>query len=407
MRVASEVAGIGLEDGDVLRRAIAGGTARDREELGGTFVARARERGYAHDTASRIWERLLSFGAFAFCKAHAAGYGVLAWQAGWLKAHHPLEFATAILNHHAGMYSKRTHLEDAKRHGVVVQRPHVNRSRDTCVCEGRTLRLGLSWIRGLSESTREALLAERARRPFAGLEEFLVRVPRAARPEAEALILGGAFDDMGHSRPELLCILASGYDTFHRRARERGPAARDDLFVADAPVAASWGTPSLAEFSEAERTWQEWHVLGLCVDRHPMAFFRESAAFPRGVLTTAAAERCSGRRVRVAGLAAARRITATKKGDAMQFVTLEDEAGLLECTLFPGIYAAHRGLIRDLGPYLVVGRIEEQYGAPTLTVERMERVPVPADLGTVQATSRGSSPTFIASTCSSTSTSGR
>ena len=84
-----------------------------------------------------------------------------------------------------------------------------------------------------------------------------------------------------------------------------------------------------------------------------------------------------GKRVRVAGLVAARRTVPTKQGKQMLFVTLEDETGLLECTLFPPVYARHRGVVRDLGPYIAEGRIEEQYGAPTLNTERIARVPTP------------------------------
>jgi DNA polymerase III alpha subunit len=77
-------------------------------------------------------------------------------------------------------------------------------------------------------------------------------------------------------------------------------------------------------------------------------------------------------------MVAARRTVSTQDGHSMQFVTLEDETGLIECTLFPEAYRRHRGRVRSLGPYLAEGRVEEQYGAPTVNVERMRRVPLPA-----------------------------
>ncbi len=374
MRIAAEVTGLSLEDGDVVRRAIAGADPAELAGMERMFLDRARRRGYRPRTAERIWRGLLRFGSFAFCKAHAAGYGVLAWQAGWLKAHHPLEFAAAIMNHHAGMYDKRTHLEDARRRGVKALLPDVNRSGDGFTVEGDALRVGLERVRGLSASVRERLHAERARRPFAGLEDFLSRVP-ASRAEIEALVLGGAFDFTGRTRPELLCAAASGFTLFRRRARE-GASDGGDLFGGEAAPRTPWETPVLPEFTPTERLWLEWSVLGICADGHPMEAFRAGGLPPR-TMPVAEAERTRGRRVRAAGIVAARRTVPTRGGRRMQFVTLEDETGLLECTLFPAVYERHRAVLRDLGPYLAEGRIEEQHGAPTLTVERLVRVQPP------------------------------
>ncbi len=383
MRVAAEVAGVSLADGDVLRRAIAGTDERELADLARTFIARARRRGYRPETAEAIWNGLLRFGSFAFCKAHAAGYGILAWQAGWLKAHYPMEFAAALMNHHAGMYDKRTHLEDARRRGVRALLPDVNRSRDTFTADGEGIRIGLERVRGLSLTAREAILAGRARRPFAGPEDLASRVA-LARPELEALVLAGAFDFAGRTRPEMLCAVASGFDLFRRSGRERSSGG--DLFEDAAPVRAPWATPPLPEFSPVERLWLEWHVLGLCVDGHPMEAFRaEPGGLPRGTVPVADAERVRGRRVAAAGIVAARRTVPTRQGRRMQFVTLEDETGMIECTLFPDAYERHRGVVRNLGPYAVTGRIEEQHGAPTLNVERLVKVALPPTLARLLA----------------------
>ena len=375
MCVAAEVAGLSLEDGDVLRRAIAGSDALERERLAGVFLECAGRRGYRPEVARDLWEHLLQFGAFAFCKAHAAGYGMLAWQAGWLKAHYPAAFACAIQNHHAGMYDLRTHLEDARRRGVRVLLPDLNRSEDGFTMEGGPLgpavRIGLNRVRGLSESTRRTLLAARLRRPFSGIEDLLVRVG-PAHPEAEALVLSGALDFTRRARPELLCVLASGFEDYQKRMRERGRRSHE-IFQDQAPEP-EWPVPRLPEFSAKERLWLEWSVLGLCVGRHPMAVFRQEGRFPKAVRCRTAETRV-GKRLAVAGILAARRTVPTKEGRSMQFVTLEDETGLVECTLFPDVYARHRGVVHSLGPYVAEGRIEEQYGAPTLNVSRIARVP--------------------------------
>lgn len=377
MRIAAAVAGLSLEDGDVVRRAIAGAREEERRELGRVFLREAERRGFSREAATAIWNGLLRFGAFAFCKAHAAGYGVLAYQAGWLKAHHPVEFAVAILNHHAGMYDPRVHLEDAKRRGVRVLLPDVNRAEDASAVEDGAVRIGLGRVRGVSERSCAALLEARARRLFRDLEDFLVRVP-VSRPEAEALVLAGAFDFTGRPRPELLAVVAVAHRALGDRARRPGRDG-DALFETEAPPRSPLRVPSLPDFLPEEKLWLEWRTLGLCAGPHPMTLFRR-AGLPRGTLSAAEAEASIGRSVRVAGLVAAMRTVPTRAGAPMQFVTLEDETGMIECTLFPATYARHRGTVRGLGPYLAEGAVDEQLGAPTVTVRAIRALAVTPEL---------------------------
>ncbi|HEY2955647.1 MAG TPA: DNA polymerase III subunit alpha, partial [Candidatus Eisenbacteria bacterium] len=129
MRVAAAIAGLTLAEGDDLRRAI--GAARGDGEfraLEAGFVAQAARAGVDEPAARAVWRDLTRFAAYAFCKAHAAGYGTLGYHSAYLKTHHPTEYAVAILNHHAGMYSTWVHVEDLRRQGVEFRSPCVRRS---------------------------------------------------------------------------------------------------------------------------------------------------------------------------------------------------------------------------------------------------------------------------------------
>ncbi|HEY6865670.1 MAG TPA: DNA polymerase III subunit alpha, partial [Candidatus Eisenbacteria bacterium] len=138
MCVAAAVAGLSLAEGDDLRRAIS--AARGDEEfraLERGFVARCGASGVEPATALAVWRDLTRFAAYAFCKAHAAGYGTLGWQCAALKARFPAEYAVGVLNHHAGMYPTWVHVEDLRRHGVEFRPPCVNASAwDTTLEEG-------------------------------------------------------------------------------------------------------------------------------------------------------------------------------------------------------------------------------------------------------------------------------
>ncbi|MFM8560315.1 MAG: DNA polymerase III subunit alpha, partial [bacterium] len=180
MRVASAFCGLPLAEGETLRRAIA--KARDDEEyrfLESGFVAQATRTGVTTDQARTVWRELARFAAYAFCKAHAAGYGGLAWQSAALKARFPAEWAVAVLHHHAGMYPTWVHVEDQRRGGVGrapvrFLAPCVERSAwDSTLVPtphgARAVRVGLHRIAGLTHTTAHRELAAR---PFAGLADL-------------------------------------------------------------------------------------------------------------------------------------------------------------------------------------------------------------------------------------------
>ncbi|HEY3216002.1 MAG TPA: DNA polymerase III subunit alpha [Candidatus Eisenbacteria bacterium] len=174
MCVAAALSGLALADGDELRRAIS--AARSDEEfraLERGFVARAAAAGVEAEVAGAVWRELARFAAYAFCKAHAAGYGALAYQSAYLRAHFPTEYAVGVLNHHAGMYATWVHVEDLRRLGVRFLAPCVQRSGWNTVLEEVSAE-GPSG-RGVSRGTLEAASAEGPQ----GVESPAVRPRRA------------------------------------------------------------------------------------------------------------------------------------------------------------------------------------------------------------------------------------
>ncbi|HEY6195728.1 MAG TPA: hypothetical protein VI504_11865, partial [Candidatus Eisenbacteria bacterium] len=204
MRVASALCGLPLAEGETLRRAIA--HARGDEEfrfLERGFVAQATRAGITDAEARAVWRELARFAGYAFCKAHAAGYGQLAWQSAALKCRYPAEWAVGVLNHHAGMYPTWVHVEDLRRGGVgrapvTFLAPCVERSGWDTTLErvrsgagvARGVRVGLHRVQGLAHATGERIVTAR---PFASLADFADRV-RPTPPELDALILAGALD---------------------------------------------------------------------------------------------------------------------------------------------------------------------------------------------------------------------
>jgi len=349
MLVASALAGTPLAEGDRFRRRLQKCAPEEREGIGREFLAGCAVAGTPQETARDLWRQMAKFQGYAFCMSHAASYAQLAVATAWLRAHHPQAFWVAALNNNQGMYEKRVYVEEARRGGVRTELPCVNASGREFTAEGGGVRIGLDSVAGLSSATIESILAER---PFGSLREFAARAG-AAHPEARALIRCGAFDFLGRPRPELMLELNAT-----RRAAKPG----------------SLEIPRLPDLPEREKRRWEFETLGMSPAMHLMEFLRAGRDLPKTVASTRLAE-FAGRRVRVAGVLDALRVTGSASGGAMEFLTLEDEEGVFEVTVFPEAYRRFAASVRGPGPYVVTGKVEDHLGAISVTAERIDRAP--------------------------------
>jgi DNA-directed DNA polymerase III PolC len=387
MRVTAALTGLSLAEGDDLRRAI--GAARSEDEfrsLERGFVAHAARAGITEEVAGAVWRELTRFAAYAFCKAHAAGYGTLGYHSAYLKTHFPAEYAVAILNHHAGMYATWVHVEDLRRHGVEFRPPCVQRSKWDSALEldgdsngaargtrPAAVRVGLGRVFGLAHGAGERIVADRAAHPFRSLADFVDRV-RPALPELESLILAGALDWAARSRPSLLLEARAGgkaWAAARGRAREPQLAAPGGGTIAAEP-AAPVPVPELPEFSLAARIRGESRATGLWFSGHPLEVLVPAAA-RRGTSPAASLPGLAGRRAVVVGLPCAYRRVETKGGGLMLFLTVADTSGLAECVLFPEAYRKSAGAVRA-EVVRVEGRVDETLGAITLVADRVSGI---------------------------------
>ena len=380
LRVAAALTGISLAEGDHLRRAI--GAARDDEEfrsLERGFIALAVRAGVVEHDARAVWRDLARFAGYAFCKAHAAGYGTLGYHSAYLKTHFPTEYAVAILNHHAGMYATWVHVEDLRRAGVVFRPPCAVRSGvELDAGRRRRPRRAVARLRAPPRdrrphrrgedgaAVREPRRAGRARppgAPRAGVAD-LRRVARRARAHAAVVAPRGARRRRAWSRHGTI-----GARTGSRHAPFRVPelvASNGHALrlLPRAPVAA----PELPEFSAADRVRYECEASGLWFTAHPLDVLAAPEALA-GAVPAAEVERHVGRRVTVAGLPCASRPVETKGGERMLFLTLADHSGLVECVLFPDAYRRWATVTRAQ-VVRVEGRVDDTLGALSVGVER-------------------------------------
>jgi error-prone DNA polymerase len=366
-RAAVVIAGFSHAEADTLRKVL---TKKDREyqlrDFQQRFYAGARQRGVPQDKIAEIWDMMMSFNGYSFCKPHSASYARVSFQSAYLKVHYPAEFIAAVISNQGGFYGTFAYVSEARRMGLTILPPDINASDVRWTGQGQTVRVGLLSVKGLGTDTQQRIVTHRQRRVYSGLQDFLERV-RPAEDEARSLINCGALDALnpGGSRAALRWGLAVWL-------KAKRPQARTQSLFKHAEAAGDC-QPLLPVEDERERLRREFSVLGFLCDRHPMELFAQPLQ-KRRTVRAVDLPRSIGRRVRLAGWLITGKVVSTKTGDPMEFLTFEDETGIVETTFFPQAYRRFCHIIDRQRPYLLTGKVEENWGALTLTVEKAERI---------------------------------
>jgi DNA polymerase-3 subunit alpha len=367
MRVAQKFAGYTLEEADNLRKAcgkkIRSLLAAEREK----FVAGCVRQGYGDQVGTKLFEVIEPFADYAFNKSHSYGYGYVAYQTAYLKAHYPVEYLAALLTSVKDDKDRTAvYLAECRALGIKVLVPDVNLSASDFVARGDTIPFGLSAIRNVGEGLVGQIVAERERSgPFTDFYDFCERVDPMVlnKRTVESLIKGGAFDCLGHPRRGLLMVFEQIVDRVLSRRRKEAEG-QFDLFSgldgADArPPAADERVPIPDhEFDKAPRLAFEKEMLGLYVSDHPLMGAED--ALRREVDCTLAElrELRDGETRWVGGVITGLSRKFTKKGDLMAVFTLEDLQAAIEVMVFPKTMHEYGSQLADDAVVCVKGRLD-------------------------------------------------
>ena len=347
MRIAVEVAGYSVADADKFRSEVSKkvSACRLQAQYNDFVYSRAEQAGIDRQNAEAIWDEILRFAAYSYCKAHATVYANIAWQTAYLKAHYPREFYCSLFNNHHGMYPLRIYVWDAIRHGIRILSPHVNKSAIEWSIENKSIRAGLNIVKGLSYSTMSDIVRQRAARPFADLDDLRRRVG-FRRPELHNLVRIGACDGLGASRPQML---------FRLRFAPLNP---DQLMLFD--IYNGPGRERPPDYDRLAKLRAEVEITGIPFSMHPALLLR-TKHIPAARLGS-----FIDREVALAGFIAAARRARTNNGKIMGFVTLEDASGLAEVTFFPNEIDKYRSICSSPGPVWIQGRVTEHLSSITV-----------------------------------------
>ena len=364
VNVCASFAGMPLATGDGLRKALS--KKRPVKALASyaeEFFQGAQSLGRNLDVAKQVWEMVMSFAGYSFCKGHSCSYIQVAQQSCYLKAHHPAEFFAAVLANGGGFYAPFAYIAEARRAGLTILPPDINASEFRTTGCGNAIRIGFQFIKGLSADTVETILRTRPYCPTSA--------PPPLNPSALRLLIKvGALDSIANARtrPQMLWELDSrGAEGQRGGGAEESPQARQLL-----PLCPS-APPPLPEDSTERRRKTEYELLGFATDCHPMSLFREELRrYP--VVSATELHQHLGRNVLCAGMLTTAKPVHTVKDEPMQFATFDDGSGLIETVLFPDVHRRRGHVLFDPGPFLLRGKVEEEFGAVTLTVTSVDRL---------------------------------
>ena len=365
MTMAQILAGFSLGEADLLRRAMAKKKPEEMAEMRARFLDGTRANGVDDRVAHDIFDQVEKFAGYAFNKAHAAGYALLAFRTAYLKAHYPAYFMAAVLSADMEKIEKVVPLiDEVRRMHIDVLPPDVNRSGYRFRTTDKGVRYGLGAVRGVGAGPVESLVDERERRgPFVGLDDFCLRVDsrRANKRLVEALIRSGAMDcfggddgDIDETRARLLDELPGALQGAEQSARD-AELAIDDMFGGVPEPAKVTHHRPLRPLSPHERLDGERETLGLYLTGHPVDdYLDEIRTFCRNPISEL---RPADANQTAAGVVVSRRNRRGRRG-AMAFVELDDKSGRIETNLFGEVFDRNRDKLEMHAILVIEGTVQ-------------------------------------------------
>ncbi|MEG1072287.1 MAG: DNA polymerase III subunit alpha [Oscillospiraceae bacterium] len=380
IEIFRKLGGYSLGQADMVRRAISKKKAAVIEKERETFVSGDKERGISgcigngidEQTAHAIYDEIYDFANYAFNKAHAVSYAIVAYQTAWFKYHHRKEYMAALLTSVLDSQDKvAEYIAECKENGIALLPPDVNESGATFTVSGDNIRFGLAALKGVGRGFVDGVLRERVKGgTFTSFMDFCTRMygDELNKRVLESLVKCGAFDGMEGNRSQLLSVCDQVTDMLGE-SRKKSVAGQFDLFGGggDGFSAPELVLPPLPEFSARERMRMEKETTGLYLSGHPMDEYRDAVRKYHAVAISAIMSdfaREEGpqsfhdeQRVTVAGVISTVKTKTTKNNTLMAYITLEDDTASMELLAFSRVLGESGSYLKENTPVVVTGKI--------------------------------------------------
>ncbi|WP_295581932.1 DNA polymerase III subunit alpha [uncultured Oscillibacter sp.] len=383
IQIFQQLAGYSLGQADMVRRAISKKKAAQIQKEKDAFINGDKERnitgcvanGIPRETAEAIYQEIYDFANYAFNKAHAVSYAVVAYQTAYFKCHFPREYMAALLTSVLDNSDKVAgYISECRDCGIALLPPDINRSSDCFTVEEGGIRFGLVAIKNIGRGFIQAVMREREGNPFTSLTDFCQRMTGSEmnKRAVENLIRSGAFDGMGARRSQLMKVYERVMDAAADQQRKNLEGQLDFFSMASAaagtPVAVKEiSLPDIPEFTAQELMTMEKETTGLYLSGHPMDQYRDQvrklgAPTVASILEDFSQEGgpvrfADNQRVTLCGVVTASKTKTTKNNTLMAYVTLEDDTASMELLCFARVLDACGAYLRENQAVVVQGRL--------------------------------------------------
>lgn len=381
---ALDLAGYTWEEADKFRKAVGKKIPEEMAAQKMKFVSGIMNNGQTKEFAETLWKLFEPFQSYGFNKAHAASYGIVAYQTAYMKANYPVEYMTALFSAEEGDIDKISQaVSECRRMKIKVLPPDINESDfgftiidDSQSLTKRAIRFGLGAIKNVGKAAIEAILSAREGGIFTSFPNFLTRVDarKVNKKVLESLIRVGTLSIFGNRAT----LLSRMEEIRSKVAKPKTLKGQQDLFGVEKNAEKIVKEillleAEISEFSDEEIEQFERQLLGFSLSGKPVseiigsldlkATHKINEILPEGGL---------GESVKVAGVIRETRVIVTKNGSEMAFVKIEDPTGTIELVIFPKIYKFSKHIWIDNKPILVSAKVDTRGDSPTLIVEAIE-----------------------------------
>nr|WP_325302033.1 DNA polymerase III subunit alpha [uncultured Dysosmobacter sp.] len=383
IQIFQQLGGYSLGQADMVRRAISKKKAAQIQKEKDAFIHGDPERniagcvanGIPEETAEAIYQEIYDFANYAFNKAHAVSYAVVAYQTAYFKCHYTKEYMAALLTSVLDNSDKVAgYINECKECGIPLLPPDINRSADRFTVEEGGIRFGLVAIKNIGRGFIQAVMEERKSRPFTSLNDFCQRMQGSDmnKRAVENLIRSGAFDALGARRSQLIQVYEKVLDACAAQRRDNVEGQLDFFSLSagesgEVEPVREIPLPNIPEYTIQQLMTMEKETTGLYLSGHPMDQYREAVARLRAptigsVLEDFAREGgptrfADGQRLTLCGVVTSSKTKTTKNHSLMAYVVVEDDTASLEMLCFSKVLDTCGAYLKENQAVVVQGRL--------------------------------------------------
>jgi DNA polymerase-3 subunit alpha len=371
MQIASKMAGFSLGEADLLRRAVSKKKKSILDKERAHFVRGSIGKGYDEETANKIYDLIVKFANYGFNRSHAVAYSFIAYQLAFLKTHYPLYFMSSLLSSVTGNEGKISqYLLELKEMNIEVLPPSINHSGYSFQVERNAIRYSLAAIKGVGIAALKEIFQARKVKRFSDLFDFCLRVSSKAvnRKTLEALVHSGSFDEFGEDRAVLLASLDVAID--HAQLVKPEGINQGDLFSEELFIKPKY--VQVDPIRQEDKLYYEKVVLGLYLSDHPVSVY-ESYAKTLGVKPLSELHDVNHYVRGIVLISEVKKIR-TKKGEAMAFLSINDQSGDMEAVVFPKIYKKAMTLFQQGNIIFFEGKLESRDNRKQIIIQNCDDI---------------------------------